>query len=101
MKVVTREVTAEDRKTFRYYEHMAGLQGTVTNVYSPDEVAVNIDPATIGSVPMSVHNEAVRRMREKFNSKVSEEGKGMLTAEELNFSANYVLLVRGEDLQKA
>lgn len=101
VKIVTRDVTADDRKTGRYFDHMAGITGMVTNVYGPDEVAVRMDPTSIGAIAKDVHIEAVRRMREKFNSKVSEEGKSMLSPEELNFSANYVLLVRSADLQKA
>ena len=99
VRIVQREVLGEDRRSQRYYDHMAGLTGTVQNIYGPEEVAVMIDTATLGAVPRDVHKEAVRRLREKFLSSVSEEAKQKLTPEELNFTAHYMLLVRSEDLE--
>ncbi len=100
VRIVTREATAEDRKTNRYFPHMAGLEGTVESVYSADEVSVKIDPAVLQDPAKAVHTEATRRMRERFISSVSEEAKAQLTPEELNFGANYVLLARTSDLEK-
>ena len=34
VRIKTRPVTEEDRKTNRYFDHMAGLVGTVQNIYS-------------------------------------------------------------------
>jgi ribosomal protein L21E len=101
VRIVRREVTADDRKGNRYFEHMAGLTGTVTNVYSRDSVAVMINKETLSKVAASVHEEATRRMREKFMNNASEEAKAKLTPEELKFAAHYMLLVHGEDLEKA
>jgi ribosomal protein L21E len=99
VRVVSRPVTDEDRKKNRYFEHMAGLTGTVQNVYGVEEIAVKIDISSVSNVSRQVHKTAVDRMREKFLSNISEEQKKQLTPEELNFSAHYMLLVRGEDLQ--
>lgn len=101
VKIVERPVTDEDRKKFRYYEHMAGLIGTVQNVYGPDEIAVKIDPESLTEVSAEVHKTSTQRMREKFLRDTSEEQKKQLTPEELNFSAHYMLLVRAEDLVSA
>lgn len=101
VRIVTREVTAEDRKTQRYYDHMAGLVGVVTNVYGKDEVAVKIDEDAMRDPGLRVRNEAARRMREKFVQSVGEEGRSQLTPEELNFGVNFMLLVREADLEKA
>ena len=101
MKIVHRKVTDEDRKKNLYYEHMAGLTGIVENVYGKDEIAVKIDQDSLSDVTRNVHKEATKRMRAKFLDPVSEEQKKQLTPEELNFSANYVLLVQGADLEKA
>lgn len=101
VKIVHRNVTEEDRRKGRYFEHMAGLRGTIENVYGKDEIAVKIDPDSLSPVTLAVHKEATKRMRNKFLENVSEEQKKQLTAEELNFEANYVLLLQGADLEKA
>jgi len=100
VRVVERAVNEEDRKKGRYFEHMAGLTGTIENVYGKDEIAVRIDIDSLSQVTQKVHKEATRRMRQKFIDTVSEEQKKQLTSEELNFDANYVLLLQGSDIEK-
>lgn len=80
---------------------MAGLTGTVQNVYGADEVAVMIDLDSLSPVSRDVHKRANDRMRDKFVTSVSEEQKKLLTEEELNFMAHYMLLVRSTDLEKS
>lgn len=96
--IVTREVTEEDRKLNRYFEHMGGLTGVVQNVYNDDEIAVKIDIPSLSPITRDVHRVAVERMRDKFVGSVSEEQKKQLSPEELAFDAHYVLLCRGTDL---
>lgn len=100
VKVAERAVTADDRKANRYFSHMAGLTGTVQNVYENDEIAVRMDNATLTKATADVHSRAEKRMREKFLQGLSEEGKKQLTSEELNFEVHYVLLVQAGDLEK-
>lgn len=100
VRIVSRPVTDEDRKANRYFEHMSGLMGTVQNIYAPDQVAIKVDSDTLTKVSRDVHKMANDRMREKFLNNVSEEQKKQLTNDEINFTANFVLLVRGEDLEK-
>ena len=100
VRIVTRPVTDDDRKANRYFEHMAGLAGTVQNIYAPDQVAIKVDPATLSKTTADVRKVATERMREKFLNNVSDEQRKQLTSEELNFEANFVLLVRGEDLER-
>lgn len=99
VKIVTRPVTEEDRKTNRYYEHMSGLTGTVKSVFAEDQIAVSIDRDVLPGASKQVHKNAVERMREKVVSSVSDEQRKLLTAEELKFEANFMLLVRSEDLE--
>jgi hypothetical protein len=99
VKIVQRKVTDEDRKKGRYFDHMAGLTGIVENVYEGNEVAMKVDIDSLSDITQKVHKEATRRMRDKFVGAISEEQKKQLTAEELNFEANYVLLVQGSDLE--
>lgn len=100
VRVVTREVTQEDRKSNRYFAHMAGLTGTVQNYYGTDEVAVRIDPESLDPIARSVMKEAIIRMRKRFLDNVSEEQRSKLSPEEQEFTANYNLLVRSADLEK-
>jgi hypothetical protein len=79
---------------------MAGLTGTVTNYYGVDEVAVKIDPDIFTTVLETTHKEAVKRMRAKFLDSLGEEQKRRLSKEEKQFSANQVVLVHADDLEK-
>jgi len=99
VRVIAREVTEEDRKKNRYFEHMAGLSGTIQNVYSDAEVAVRVDPASMSKITREVHNTATQRMKDKFLDGLPQEQKRNLTEEELDFKAQYVLLVQATDLE--
>lgn len=100
IRIVNRPVTEEDRKKNRYFEHMAGLTGTIQNIYNSEEIAIRVDAEAMSNVTSDVHKQAVSRMRDKFVSSVSEEQRKQLTPEELNFDAHYVLLVRAADIEK-
>ena len=101
VRVVSRPVTEEDRKKNRYFEHMAGLSGSIQTIYNSEEIAIRIDPEALTDVTKQVQNDAVIRMREKFIGSVGEEQRKQLTPEELNFDSHYVLLVRDVDLERA
>ena len=101
VRVLSREVTEEDRKKNRYFEHMAGLVGTIQNVYSDNELAVQVDPSSLGPVTASAHSTANKRMRDRFVEDMSEAQKKLFTKEELEFETHYVLLVQGSDLEGA
>ena len=101
VRVVTRPVTDEDRKKNRYFDHMAGLTGTIQNVYSETEIAIRVDRESMSKITAEVQKTATNRMRQKFLDGTSEEQKKTLTKEELEFDAHYVLLVQGSDLEVA
>lgn len=101
VQIVKRAPSMEDRLNNSYFEHMGGLTGIVQSVYSDTEVAVKIELGSLSKVSSEVHKEATRRLRAKFIESTSEEGRSRLSAEEKDFVPNYVLLVRGDDLQKA
>lgn len=100
VRVVERDVTAKDRKANAYYSHMAGLTGVVTSYFSDDEIAIQVDLESLGDVPKDVHAKATQRMREKFLDSVGDEQRKLLTPEELQFTAHYVILCRASDLEK-
>jgi hypothetical protein len=99
VRVISRPVTEEDRKKNRYFEHMSGLTGSVQNVYSPTEVGVRVDQASMSKITQEVHKTATERMRKKFLDDAPEAVKKSLTPEELDFEAHYVLLVDSADLE--
>lgn len=98
-QVVSRAVTADDRKTNRYFTHMAGLTGTIENMYEGDENAVKIDLDSLTPATREVHELATTRMRKRVVEDLSEEAKKHFTKEELDFDVHYVLLVNGADLE--
>lgn len=101
VRIVERGVTLDDRKSNRYYSHMAGLTGIVQANFGPDEVAIVVEPEVLSPTIAGVVKTAVERMREKFGKNSTEEQRSRLTADELKFDANYVLLARESDLVKA
>lgn len=101
VRVIRRPVTDEDRRKSRYFDHMADLTGVVQQAYSEDEIAIRVDPSSMTEVTADVVKTATQRMRDKFVAGVSEEQRKQLTKEELEFEANYVLLVRSVDLEAA
>lgn len=100
VRVVTRELTEQDKKVYGFFDHMQGLTGTVENVYSNNEVAVKVELGVLPKIPADVHKEATKRMRERFSDNVGEEARKSLSKEELEFVPHYMLLVRSEDLEK-
>jgi len=101
VRVVTREVTEDDRKANRYFDHMAGLTGVVEYLYDGAMVAVKVDPPSLPKISAQVHKDSTVRMREKFLGQLSDEQKKTLTSEEQNFPVNFSVLVQASDLEKA
>lgn len=101
VRVVTRELTDQDKKVYSFFEHMQGMRGVVENVYSTDEVAVKVDLDCLPKVPSDVHKAATKGMRDRFMENVSEEARKQLTKEELEFVPHYMILVRSDDLERA
>ena len=100
VRIVSRDVTAEDKKNGTYYSHMAGLTGKIENIFSANEVAVNIDREALKDDAKLVHFEAEKRMWNKFWGDQSEASKAMFEDDEKQFKANYVLLCQEADLEK-
>lgn len=101
VRVKTRPVTEEDRKKNRYFEHMSGLTGVVTNVYSDHQVALRVDVDSTTPITREVLTAATQRMRDGFLNDISEAQKKLLTKEEMEFNANYVVLTQESDLEAA
>jgi len=80
---------------------MAGLVGSVQNVYSDTEIAIKVEAPSMTKVTAEVHAAATQRMRERFLRDTSEEQKKQLTKEEMEFNVNYVVLCQASDLEAA
>lgn len=86
------------------YPYMNGLLGTVANVYSSEEISVELDLDGLTPVLADVHEKSTQRIRSKLldgSNSLSEEAKKKLTEAELNFTPHFVVLVTENDLQKA
>ena len=101
VRILTREVSPMDQADRIYYAHMAGLTGTVANVYNDNEVAVNIDLESLEGPAKDVHDTATRRMQTAFRESSTEEQRKVLTKEEMAFVPHFVALVKMSDIEKA
>jgi hypothetical protein len=100
VRVVTRDLTAQDRKVNNFFPHMHGLTGVIANYYSESEIAIEVDLDTLPKVPLGVHTEATKRMRDRFIKETGEEARKSLAKEEVEFTPHYVLLLQASDLEK-
>ena len=93
VQVKVREVQGKEAFEGGYAPHLGGTRGTILKVYSPQEVAVDLD---IDSLPESVrhrHAEQQSAMHEKWLNSLSEEARNRLTDEEKSFRLRYVVLL--------
>lgn len=100
VEVVNRDLTSQDAKVHAFFGHLFGLRGTVQSVYSPEEIAIKVDLDSLSDQARMVHMEATKRMRTKFIENTGEEARKPFSKEELDFTPNFVILVRETDLVK-
>ncbi len=99
VQVKAREAQGKEALEGRYAPHLGGTRGTILKVYSPQEIAVDLD---IDSLPESVrqrHAEQQSAMHEKWLNSLSEEARNRLTDEEKSFRLRYVVLLSEADLE--
>ncbi len=100
VEVITRDLTSQDAKVHAFFGHLFGLKGVVQSIYSPEEVAIKVDLDSLTAQAKAVHSEATKRMRTKFIENTGEEARKPFTKEELDFTPNFVILVKETDLAK-
>ena len=100
VRIVARDVTADDLKNQMYFGHYGGLTGTIQKVYSDSEIAVEVDLASLPPEIRDRHNDVRDQMKTKWLEGLSEEGRSHLTEREKNFNLRYVVLVAGKDLER-
>ncbi|MGC8667103.1 MAG: hypothetical protein ACP5VE_03155 [Chthonomonadales bacterium] len=100
VRIVAREVTADDLKNQTYFGHYGGLTGTVQKVYNDLEIAVEVHPESLSQEIRDRHLDVRNQMKTKWLEGLSEEGRSHLTEREKDFNLRYVVLVSGKDLEK-
>lgn len=99
VRIKAREPQGKEVHEGRYAPHLGGTTGTILKVYTPQEVAVDLD---IESLPEPIrlrHAEQQSAMHEKWLNSLSDEARGRLTEQEKSFRLRYVVLVAESDLE--
>lgn len=99
VQVRAREVQGKEVQEGRYAPHLANAVGSILKIYTPQQIAVELE---VGSLPESVrerHAEQQARMHERWLHSLSEEARSRLTEQEQTFRLRYVVLLSEEDLQ--
>lgn len=99
VRIVTREQTAKDAKEQSYFPHFAGLVGTVTKVYAPDDVCVEIDREALPEANANRHTEIETHLRDRWLDSLSQDARSKLSEQERQFRLNYTLVVASADLE--
>ncbi|MCS7208604.1 MAG: hypothetical protein NZ874_03440 [Fimbriimonadales bacterium] len=98
VQVRARAVQGKEALEGRYAPHLANATGAILKVYTPQEIAVELD---LDSLPESIrerHAEQQARMHERWLNSLSEEARNRLTQEETTFRLRYVVLLAEDDL---
>lgn len=99
VRVLAREQTAADVKENTYFRHLAGLEGTVTKIYSPEEVCVAIDRESLPEENATRHAEIEAHLQERWLDSISQEARANLSEEERRFNLNYTIVIASRDLE--
>ena len=99
VKVVERELTADDAKTGLYYSYFGGLMGTVDRLYDDDSVCVDIDIDSLTEEMRARHLSVQEAERKRWLENLSDELRNRLNAEQKQLKMNYRILVAQKDLE--
>jgi len=98
VQVRARDAQGKEAQEGRYAPHLANAVGTVLKVYSPQEIAVDLDLESLPEAVRQRHAEQQTRMHERWLNSLSEEARSRLTEEEKSFHLRYVALLAEDDL---
>jgi hypothetical protein len=98
VQIVDREANPEDVKTSLFFNHYRGLVGTVQKIYPTEEVAVEVELASLPEAVAHRHNDVQEQMKSKWLDGLSEEARNRLTDQEKDFRLHYTILVSLKDL---
>ncbi|MCX7993684.1 MAG: hypothetical protein N2651_08450 [Fimbriimonadales bacterium] len=98
VQVRLREAQGKEAQEGRYAPHLANATGAILKIYSPKEVAVDLDLDSLPKAIRERHAEQQTRMHERWLNSLSEEARNRLTDDEKTFRLRYVVLLPEEDL---
>ncbi|OYT70923.1 MAG: hypothetical protein CFK49_08930 [Armatimonadetes bacterium JP3_11] len=98
VQVRAREAHGKEAHEGRYAPHLANATGAVLKVYSPQEIAVELDLDSLPEAIRERHAEQQTRMHERWLNSLSEEARNRLTDDEKTFRLRYVVLLAEDDL---
>ena len=95
--VAGREQTAADVKSGLFYNHYAGLTGTILKLYG-EEASIRVDKEALAPEIVKRHTDNEKAMRQRWLDGLSEEARSKLSATEKAFGLHYSILVSLADL---
>lgn len=99
VKIVTRDVAADDVKAGLYYEYFGGLTGVVDRVYDDGSVCVDIDLESLNEDMRERHLAMQETERKRWLDNLSGEVRSRLTEDQRRLTMNYKILVSAKDLE--
>lgn len=98
VQVRAREVQGKEAQEGRYAPHLANATGAILKIYSPQEIAVDLDLDSLPEAIRERHAEQQARMHERWLNSLSDEARNRLTEDEKTFRLRYVALLSEDDL---
>jgi len=99
VRVARRDQSMSDVQENAYFPHMADLEGTISKIYSADEICVTVDRETLPEQNAERHTEIEQHLQERWLDSISQEARANLSEPERQFRLHYTLLVKGADLE--
>lgn len=99
VRLVQREVTAEDLKTGLYYEYFGGLTGTVDRAYDDRSVCIDVDLDSLEQAARDRHVAMQEAEKKRWLDSLGQEARSRLTPEQQRLTMSYKILVNGKDLE--
>lgn len=98
VQVRAREAQGKEAQEGRYAPHLANATGAILKIYSPQEIAVDLELDSLPEAIRNRHAEQQTRMHERWLNSLSEEARNRLTDEEKTLRLRYVALLSEDDL---
>ncbi|MCS6919329.1 MAG: hypothetical protein NZM28_06130 [Fimbriimonadales bacterium] len=98
VQVRAREAQGKEAQEGRYAPHLANATGAILKIYSPQEIAVDLELDSLPEAIRERHAEQQTRMHERWLNSLSEEARNRLTDDEKTFRLRYVALLAEDDL---
>ena len=99
VKIITRDLTADDAKTGLYYGYFGGLVGTVDRVYDDGSVCLDVDLDSLSEDTRKRHHDMQENERKRWIESLSDEMRNRLTAEQKQLRISYKILVSKNDIE--